>query len=181
VIGVLAPSHLARSQRRVADRLVGLKIPCVVLRDHQKNDLQLGAYTAALPVVVYFYPGSATSPVEGDPVALMDALQHRAFRDHRADLEARGYRAIGISSESLSAQRLTTLRNRLPQQLLSDPKLDLAQQLQLPTFALAGKRWYQRLTLVVSARRIEKAFFPVPSPARNAAQVIAWMTMQGIG
>jgi hypothetical protein len=76
----------------------------------------------------------------------------------------RGYRAIGV-----------------PHRLLSDPGLELAELLGLPTFAVAGRAWYERLMLVACGARIEKAFFPVSSGARSAAQVIAWMTMHGVG
>jgi peroxiredoxin len=168
------------SQHRLAEALVGLELPPIVLEGYEDGELRLREYSVALPVVLYLYPGSPSSPEE-DPVESMDGAQHRAFRDHRPDLEARGYRAIGISSESLSVQRLSGLRNRLPHRLLSDPRLELAQELGLPTFAVAGRSWYERLTLVASGGRIEKAFFPVASAARSAAQVIAWMTMHGVG
>jgi peroxiredoxin len=164
----------------VAEALVGLEVPPVVLGDYEKEELELRAFTVALPVVLYLYPGSPSSPV-GASVELMDSAQHGAFRDHRQDLEALGYRAIGVSSQSVSAQRLSTLRNRVPHRLLSDPKLELARALNLPTFTVAGREWYERLTLLVRGGRIEKAFFPVVSPVRNAAQVVAWMTLHGTG
>jgi peroxiredoxin len=168
------------SPGRLAEGLVGRGLPPVVLESYEDGGLQLREYAVPLPVVLYFYPGSPTSPAE-NYVELMDSAQHRAFRDHQQDLEARGYRAIGISSESLSAQRMSALRNRVPHRLLSDPRLELAQSLGLPTFAVAGRSWYERLTLVASGARIEKAFFPVASAARSAAQVVAWMTMHGVG
>jgi peroxiredoxin len=64
--------------------------------------------------------------------------------------------------------------------LLSDPELQLARELELPTFELDAARWYQRLTLVASGGRIEKAFFPVSSAAGSVGQVIAWLSVQGI-
>jgi peroxiredoxin len=167
------------SRHRLADALVGLELPPIVLEGHEDGGLQLREYAVALPVVLYFYPGSPGSSA-ADPVDLMDSAQHRAFRDWREDLDVRGYRAIGISSESLSAQRLTALRNRVPHRLLSDPRLELAELLGLPTSAVAGRAAYERLTLVACGARIEKAFFPIASPARSAAQVLAWMTMHGI-
>jgi peroxiredoxin len=163
-------------RHRVADALVGLELPPVVLQGYDGGELQLREYAVALPVVLYFYPGSSSSSV-GDPVELMDSAQHRAFRDQRQDLEAWGYRAIGISSQSLAGQRLSGLEHRVPHQLLSDPGLELAQSLGLPTFARAGHGSYERLTLVASGARIAKAFYPVTDAAQSAAQVIAWMTM----
>jgi peroxiredoxin len=113
-------------------------------------------------------------------MALVDGIQHRAFRDRQPELEARGYRVIGISSQPEQAQWRAVAGNRLTQRLLSDPKLTLAHELKLPTFPLDGTRWYRRLILVASQGRIEKAFFPVSNVARSADQVIAWMTIQGI-
>jgi peroxiredoxin len=169
----------ANTPNRLAEALVGLELPRVVLQDHEDGELQLREYAVALPVVLYFYPGSPNPPAEC-PGELMDGAQHRGFCDQRQDLAVRGYRALGISSESLSAQRLTAMRNQVPHRLLSDPRLELAQLLSLPTFAVAGGASYERLTLVASGARIEKAFFPVANPARNASQVVAWMTTHGI-
>jgi peroxiredoxin len=58
--------------------------------------------------------------------------------------------------------------------------MTLPEALELPTFEADGTRWYERLTLVVGSGRVQKAFFPVASAARSAAQVLAWMQIQGI-
>jgi peroxiredoxin len=164
----------------VAERLVGMNIPSLTLDGSGELALDLSQYSRGFPLIVYVYVGSGWSPEDGDDTPLRDAQQHRAFRDHRVDLEARGYRAIGISSQNVKAQSRATLEHRLSHQLLSDPALQLAERLQLPTFADQGNLWYRRLTLVVRDGRIVKVFFPVTCAARSAAQVIAWMTLQGI-
>jgi len=51
----------------------------------------------------------------------------------------------------------------------------------VPTFTVDAVCCYRRLTLVATRGRIGKVFFPVSSPARSAAQVIAWMKIRGIG
>ena len=85
-----------------------------------------------------------------------------------------------MSSQGARAQKRETIEDRLTQRLLSDPRLQLAERLQLPTFTDARVRRYRRLTLVVHDGYIVKAFFPVSNAARSVAQVIAWMTIQGI-
>jgi peroxiredoxin (alkyl hydroperoxide reductase subunit C) len=45
----------------------------------------------------------------------------------------------------------------------------------LPTFDVDGMTLLRRLTLVISAGRIEHVFYPVPEPAQNAEDVIAWL------
>lgn len=166
--------------RGVAHQLVGASIPHVFLDASSGQQLNLHQFACGFHLVIYFYPGCGCSPDDGENTALMDALQHRAFRDHQPDLEARGYRALGISSQPVKTQDRAEIDNRISHGLFSDPTLQLAERLGLPTFAAEGRAWYRRLTLVTHGAYIVKAFFPVSSAPRSAAQVIAWMTIQGI-
>jgi peroxiredoxin len=143
----------------------GLSERCF-LQHGRISQLERGMRSPSLPVF------------DGQDTAGMDAIQHRAFRDRQPEIEAAGYRVIAISSQSEQAQRRVVAENRLTHRLLSDPKLTLARELKLPTFPLDGARWYRRLMLVTSEGHVQKAFFPVSSPARSADQVIAWMTIQ---
>jgi peroxiredoxin len=172
---LIAASPSSASARGVADRLVGLEIPSLVLERIQGNPLNLAEFAATFPVAVYMYPGCGCSPEDCSDAPRMDALQHRAFRDAEPDLEAHGYHAIGISSQAADAQSDTALLEGVSHRLLRDPGLRLARELGLPTFEADGARWYQRLTLVAAGGRVQKVFFPVASPARSAAQVLAWM------
>ena len=45
----------------------------------------------------------------------------------------------------------------------------------LPTFEAGGMRLYRRLTLVARRGTIEKVFYPVFPPDRNASEVLAWL------
>ena len=139
--------------------------------------LDLRESTCSTTAVIYFYPGCGNSP-EGEETSL-DFAQHRAFRDHQPDLEARGCCTIGVSSQSREAQWQVAHVNAVTQRMLCDPRLELARQLGLPTFIRCGARWYERLVMVVISGRIEKVFFPVACASRSAAQVIAWMILHG--
>jgi peroxiredoxin len=174
------PTQASQAIGRVAERLAGVSIPSVVLESFQEDPLDLRELAQRRLLVVYVYPGSDSSPADGEQTPLMDAAQHRAFFEHRAALTARGYHALGISSQSVKAQLRSVLAGRLTQRLFSDPQLRLARALELPTFELEEASWYHRLTLIVKDARIEKAFFPVASAGRSAAQVITWMQVQGI-
>jgi peroxiredoxin len=176
----LVTSTTADEMRRVTNRLVGAPIPPAVLCANGEYPLNLHQLSCGYPLVIYVYPGSEASPESGDDTALMDAAQHRTFRDHQSDLEARGYRTIGVSSQAAHAQKRAMLEGRLTHELLSDPRLQLAERLQLPTFTDEGVWRYRRLTLIVHDGHIVKVFFPVSSAGRSAAQAIAWMTIQGI-
>jgi peroxiredoxin len=169
----------ATCARELVGRLVGLQIPHVVLGSFQGSPCDLGQFASAFPVVIYFYPGSSSSPEDGNACPMTDAVQNRVFNEHDPEFVAHGYRAIGISSQSAQEQHKSAAANRISLRLLTDPKLQLAQELELPTFIADGARWYQRLTLVAVGGTIAKAFYPVPTPARSAAQVLAWLQVHG--
>jgi peroxiredoxin len=176
--GMIAATKRSRDETGTADRLVGQRVPSVVLESFQGRPVHLES--AAVRMVLYFYPGLAGWREDGEDAALLDGVQHRAFRDHQPDFEARGYGAIGVSSQSRQLQGESALAHEVGHLLLSDPELLVAGALGLPTFEADGASWYERLTLVARSGRIEKVFFPVASAARSAAQVIAWMQVRGI-
>jgi peroxiredoxin len=98
------------------------------------------------------------------------------FRDHHADLLAAGADAVyGLSSQSTEEQAEAVTRLHLPFPLLSDRALQLADQLQLPTFEAGGKTRYRRLTLIITAATIEHVFYPIFPPDGHAAEVLVWL------
>ncbi len=167
----------------LADRLVGQPIPPVNLDCYQGRPVDLETYASGFSLVLYLYPGSTSSSEDGPDAQVTDVSQHRAFRERLADFIACEYRVIGISSQSEheQAQAVMTHDVKCPHRLLSDPELRLASAFDLPTFNLDGARRYQRVVLVVNQGRISKAFFPVSSGARSAAQVLAWMQLAAAG
>jgi peroxiredoxin len=177
--GRAQPVNFVRAReeaRRLTDRLTGRSIPSLIMASCKGavNPKELGHGS----VVIYFYPGSKTSPDDGDDTPMVDAVQHRAFRDHHDEMAARRFSIAGISSQPPQAQYASASANDLTHTLLTDPECRLAQELELPTFMLDGANWYQRLTLVASGGRIDKTFFPVTSAARSAAQVLAWLMVR---
>ena len=96
-----------------------------------------------------------------------------SFRDRFADLRALGVDLYGLSSQSSEYQREAVDRLRLPFPLLSDETLALAEALSLPTFTAGGMRLFKRLTMLIGVGRIERVFYPVPSPADHADEVLA--------
>jgi peroxiredoxin len=180
---VILDSGCDRKAAGLADRLVGQPIPPVSLDCYQGRPVDLETYASGFSLVLYLYPGSASSPGDGPDARATDALQHRAFRERLSDFTAREYRVIGISSQSEheQAQAVMTHDVKWPHRLLSDPELQLASAFDLPTFRVDGVRRYQRIVLVANGGRISKAFFPISSGARSAAQVLAWMQLAAAG
>jgi len=80
-----------------------------------------------------------------------------------------------LSAQSLPDQMEFAQRVGLPYPILSDPELELAGSLRLPTFEVAGMRLYRRLTLIARGGRVAKVFYPVFPPDRNATDVVAWL------
>ena len=67
-------------------------------------------------------------------------------------------------------------RLHLPFELLSDQNLALAKALSLPTFSAAGMLLIKRVTLILKDGKVEKVFYPVFPPDKNAEDVICWLT-----
>ena len=63
----------------------------------------------------------------------------------------------------------------LPFELLSDEKLACTKALKLPTFEVDRMTLIKRLTLIVRDGVIEKVFYPVFPPDRNASEVVSWL------
>jgi peroxiredoxin len=159
--------------------LAGLAVPSVPLRATSGRIVDLS--TLAHRVVVYCYPRTGRPDV--DPPAGWDAVpgargctpQSCAFRDHHGQLRSLGAHVFGLSTQDTEYQREVVDRLHLPFELLSDASLALTRALDLPTFEIEGMTLVKRVTLIIRDGRIEKVFYPVFPPDRNADAVIAWL------
>ncbi|MEA2320341.1 MAG: hypothetical protein QOD81_191 [Solirubrobacteraceae bacterium] len=165
-----------------ADHLVGTAVPAVRLPSTLGGELDLAAAAAGGDrVVVYVYPrtGRPGEPLpegwDAIPGARGCTPQSCAFRDHAGELAALGASVIGLSAQSPADQAEFAARERIRYPVLSDEELVLERVMGLPTFETSGMRLYRRLTFVAHEGRIEKVFYPVFPPDRNAADVLAWL------
>lgn len=163
-----------------ADHLEGMALPMLALPSTSGTEIEL-PIAAEGTLVLYVYPrtGRPGEPLpEGwdeIPGARGCTPQSCAFRDHFAELRTLGADVLGLSAQPLADQVEFAQRVGLPYPILSDPGLELADALRLPTFEVAGMRLYRRLTLIAREGRIAKVFYPVFPPDRNAADVVAWL------
>ena len=163
-----------------ADHLEGAEIPALSLPSTAGHEIGL-ADAARETLVLYCYPrtgrpGEPLPPGWDDiPGARGCTPQSCAFRDHHEELRALGASVLGLSAQPRADQLELAERIGLPYPVLSDPGLELAASLDLPTFEVAGMRLYRRLTLIARAGTIAKVFYPVFPPDRNAAEVVAWL------
>jgi peroxiredoxin len=165
------------------DHLPGREVPRMLLSSTTGGQLDLSLATERL-AVVYVYPRTG---VPGEPLppgwneipgARGCTPQSCAFRDHVLELAAYGASVLGLSGQPHEEQREFAGREHIPYPLLSDPDLQLADVLGLPTFEAAGRRFYRRLTFIARGQRIAKVFYPVFPPHRNPAEVLHWLAQE---
>jgi peroxiredoxin len=157
-------------------------VPSVALPSTLSGEVNLAALASGRRrLVAYVYPRTGRpgepSPDGWDriPGARGCTPQSCSFRDHVADLDARGADVVGISAQPPADLREFAEREHIPYPLLSDERLELARAMGLPTFEAGGGTWLKRLTFVARDGAIEHVIYPVFPPDRNAADVLAWL------
>jgi peroxiredoxin len=168
------------------DHLTGMKLPRIALPSTSGRTVDLSSLKGT--TVVYVYPRTGR-PDQESPLGWNDipgargcTPQSCAFRDHHDELRrASAAHVFGLSTQDNADQREAAERLHLPFELLSDEGLAFARTLKLPTFEVAGMRLIKRLTLIARAPQIageaviEKVFYPVFPPDRNASDVLDWL------
>jgi peroxiredoxin len=173
----------APREHELAESLLGQPLPSVRLACTTGGELDM-ATLALEPVVVFMHPGTETlREIPEDPDGLLGSgctLQSRVFREHVTSFAGRRFNVVGVSARSPEAQRRFCRRERLQFPLLSDAAMQLADALDLPTsLSSTGERVYSRLTFIAHEGVIDRVFYPVPIPRRNALEVLAWLDTQG--
>lgn len=162
------------------DHLPELRLSPVPLRSTKGTLVDLAALSGR--TVVYCYPRTGRPDQEPPkswneiPGARGCTPQSCAFRDHFKELQALGAQVCGLSTQSTEYQQEVAQRLHLPFELLSDAKLAFANALRLPTFQVDSMTLIKRLTLIICDGRIEKVFYPVFPPDKNAQEVLEWFT-----
>ncbi|HKW06986.1 MAG TPA: peroxiredoxin [Candidatus Dormibacteraeota bacterium] len=160
-----------------ADHLRGLRMPHVVLPSTGGRDVDVGELGAGR-TVLYLYPRTGR-PERGVPAG-WDSIpgargctpESCGFRDHFAELRALGAGVFGVSTQDTDYQREAVERLKLPFELLSDSRLELARGLRLPTFEFEGETLLKRMTFIVRDGIVEHVFYPVFPPDRHAEEVL---------
>ncbi len=97
------------------------------------------------------------------------------FRDLWEEFGEMGARVYGVSSVSAAHQAEFVARMKMPMEHLSDEGMALTRAMGLPTFEHGGTRLMQRMAMVCAGGRVEKVFYPVFPPDRNAAEVLGYL------
>jgi len=177
---LVLPDNLPVPQDDGAARhLAGQRLPKLALQATDGSTIDLSGLPGR--TVVYVYPRTGRPGVpapdgwDAIPGARGCTPQSCGFRDHREELSGRGVRLAGLSAQTLEEQIELSERLGLLHPVIADPELRLRAELGLPTFEFEGVTLYKRVTLIFSARRIEKVFYPVFPPDRNAEEVLEWL------
>ena len=162
-----------------ADHLPGKRVPALELKAASGGHLRLDRL--AEPTVIVCYPriGSPDLPPPAGwddiPGARGCSLQAHRYAKHHETFSARGATIVGVSGQDHQEQIEATARLTLPYQLLSDPDLDLADTLGLPTFEAHGRKYQARITLLVRGGCIDEVIYPIFPPGVDAEHAIAWL------
>ena len=160
--------------------LVGMSLPKVELSSTNDRLVNL-TLEAQNPTILFFYPrtGEPSKPAPADwdliPGARGCTPQSCGFRDIYCEFQKSGFKIYGISSQSTEYQKEFVIRNHIPFEILSDYHFVLVENLKLPTFKYDGMRLIKRLALILNKGKIEKVFYPVFPPNKNAETVLNWI------
>ncbi|MGH2911356.1 MAG: hypothetical protein ACRDJ3_02650 [Solirubrobacteraceae bacterium] len=166
-------THEHHERRRLSSALVGRELPQVLLDGFLEAELAVRS-----AVVMYVYPGLASSPDGGEHSPALDITQHRAYDALEDELAASDLFVVGVSSQPSQKPHETVGGLDIRHMLLGDPQFLLADSLGIPTFKEQGVKGYRRLTLVIRQGTINKIFYPVRSPETDPVQVLEWVRAQ---
>lgn len=163
-----------------ARHLVGMRIASIPLRATDGSTVDVSSLKGR--VVIYAYPRTGRpgepNPDGWDliPGARGCTPQTCAFRDHFAELKGLGVDHLyGLSTQDSDYQREVAERLHLPFAILSDASLRLTTAMRFPVFETSGMTLLKRMTLVLRDGVIEKVFYPVFPPDRNASDVLEFL------
>jgi peroxiredoxin len=167
------------------DYLPGAQVPSVRLPSTAGRWVDI-AEIAERPTVLFFYPrtgeaGKTAGPAwDAIPGARGCTPQSCGFRDLSHEFGALGVAVYGVSTQETAYQREFVERNRVPFEILSDRDLSLTRGLRLPTFEYPVERGgpttlIKRMAWYVDRGRIERIWYPVFPPDRNAETVLGWL------
>jgi len=160
-----------------ADHLTGMELPSVPLLATDGSTIDLAQVPGL--AVVFAYPRTgrpneaALVPDWDDIPGARGCTPHtRGYRDLHDEFAALGARVFGLSTQSTAYQREMTERLGVRFPVLSDEALRLTHAMRLPTIEVAGLTLIKRIAWIARHARIERVFYPVFPPDRNAAEVL---------
>ena len=162
------------------DTLKNKNFPNISLPNQDGNLLNLHRRDT-FRMVLYFYPmtGRPDRPLPDNwnniPGAKGCTIQTCSFRDNYDEIISLNAVPIGISSQSVDYNKEMTSRLKVPYDVLSDEKLELSNELNIPTFLVDSKIFIRRITLIVEKKIIKKVFYPINDISKHIEEVLKWL------
>jgi peroxiredoxin len=161
-----------------AAHLAGTRIPSVPLPATDGSTVDLAAVPGLAVVFAYPRTGRPNDPPlvpdwDMIPGARGCTPHTSGFRDLHAEFTALGARVFGLSTQDTEYQQEMVERVGVPFPVLSDAGLALTRALRLPTMDVGGLTLLRRIAWIAREGAIERVFYPVFPPDRNAADVLA--------
>ena len=108
---------------------VGDAAPNVTARDQDGRDVKLADVYAKGPTLIYFYPKAGTPGCTAQACSLRDAFP---------DFSSANIQVIGVSADTVEAQKKFAEEFKLPFVLLADTDLVVAKAFGVPTIPVLG-------------------------------------------
>ena len=163
-----------------ANHLEKSSIPSISLPNQEGNLLRLDR-SDTFRMILYFFPmtGRPDRPLPENwnsiPGASGCTLETCKFRDKYDDLIALNAVPIGVTSQTVDYNKEMTSRLKVPYDVLSDEKLELSSELNIPTFLVDSKIFLRRNTLIVEKKIIKKVFYPINDINKHIEEVLKWL------
>ncbi|MBV1860584.1 MAG: peroxiredoxin [Nannocystaceae bacterium] len=160
--------------------LVGMQLPSISRPSTHGASIDLSEIAGGCVVFAYprtGRPGAAPLIADWDtiPGARGCTPQTCSFRDAYDETDRLGVAIHGLSTQEPAYQHEMAHRLQLPFPVLSDHDLALTRALRLPTFEVQGHTLLRRLAWYAENGVIERVFYPVFPPNKNAEIVLSWL------
>ncbi|ADG98305.1 hypothetical protein Srot_1845 [Segniliparus rotundus DSM 44985] len=174
----LAPEHAA---------LVGKPLPELRLPSTETTDVLLPLHQLGRSrIMIITLPQVATEKhplpehLADNPLAQGGTLVHQGLHDNYENLASIGfYYTFVVTTQSVEELR-EIIRPEPRQQFpgLSDPDLKLADLLNLPTFTVEGKRYYEPFAMILWDSLVERVVYPITDCAGYARWAFNWARLR---
>tara|TARA_Y100001970_G_scaffold162493_1_gene198634 strand:- start:5376 stop:5921 length:546 start_codon:yes stop_codon:yes gene_type:complete len=163
-----------------AEHLKNKIFPRISLPNQEGNLLRLNrSDTFRLVIFCFSKTGRPDKPLPENwnniPEAKGCTLQTCSFRDNYDQIISLNSIPIGISTQSIYDNKEMTSRLLIPFDILSDEKLELKNQLNLPVFNFNSKDYLKRLTIIVEKNIIKKVFYPIYDVNQHVEEILKWL------
>ena len=171
---------LISKDKEVVKHLKNKSFPNISLPNQEGNLLRLHRIDT-FRMVLYFFSmtGRPDRPLPNNwnniPGAKGCTYETCLFRDNYDQIISFNAVPIGISTQSVDDNKEMTSRLKIPFDVLSDEKLELCNELKIPTFSLDSKIFLKRLTLIIEKNIIKQVFYPINRVDKHIEEILKWL------